>query len=185
MHRLLLIALISSACRPEPVLDPTKHRHHAGVDEVQHDVSDSKAPSGEVTARDGTPFDIATLWDRRKVVLVFYMGHWCPACQKQLSEYNARAADFEKQDATIVAVSTDSPEDASALKDKLGLSYELYVDPQLQMITKWGVQDSAQQIALPSTFIIQPGGQISFRRVGDKTTDRPTAEELLAELDKS
>lgn len=184
MHRLLLIALISSACRPEPVLDPTKHRHHAGVDEVQRDVSASKAPDGTVTALDGTPFDIATLWDRRRVVLVFYMGHWCPACQKQLAEYNAKAAAFEKEDATIVAVSTDSPEDAAALKEKLGLSFELYVDPQLQMITKWGVNDSSQNIARPSTFIIQTGGQITFRKVGDKTSDRPTADELLAELGK-
>jgi peroxiredoxin len=184
MRRLLLIALIASACRPEPVLDPSRHHRRSGSPEVQRDVSQSPAPSGVVTARDGTPFDIATLWDRRRVVLVFYMGHWCPACQKQLSEYNARAKDFDAQDATIVAVSTDTPDDASALRDKLGLSFELYVDPQLQMITKWGVQDSETNIARPSTFVIETGGNVSYRRVGDKNSDRPSADELISFLNK-
>ncbi len=183
MRILLLIALIASACRPEPVptLNPTKHQGHAAI---ERDVSQSPAPSGTVIARDGTPFDIATLWDRRRVVLVFYMGHWCPQCQKQLAEYSSRAKDFEAQDATIVAVSTDTPEDASALRDKLGLSFELYVDPQLEMITKWGVADTSTNIARPSTFIIEQGGTISFRRVGDKTSQRPSAQELLDQLTK-
>ncbi len=181
MRSLLLIALILGACRPEPlpVLNPNKHAGH-----IERDVSQSPAPSGVVLARDGTPFDIATLWDRRRVVLVFYMGHWCPQCQKQLAEYSSRAKDFEAQDATIVAVSTDTPEDASALKDKLGLAFELYVDPQLEMITKWGVADTSTNIARPSTFIIEQGGTISFRRVGDKTSERPSAQELLDQLNK-
>ena len=184
MRRLLLLALLASACRHDPVLNPSKHQDRGGRPSVERDVTQGTAPSGIVTARDGTPFDIATLWDRRRVVLVFYMGHWCPQCQKQLTDLNRHAKDFEAQDATIVAVSTDSPEDASALKDKLGLSFELYVDPQLQMITKWGVEDTSTNIARPSTFIIETGGIISYRKVGDKTSQRPSAEEILAQLSK-
>ena len=184
MRCLLLFALIFTACRHDPVLNPTKHQDVSGRPAVERDVTQGAAPSGVVTARDGTPFDIATLWDRRRVVLVFYMGHWCPQCQKQLAELNTHLKDFEAQDATLVAVSSDSADDASALRDKLGLGFELYVDPQLQMITKWGVEDTSTNIARPSTFIIETGGNISFRRVGDKTSQRPTAEEILAQLAK-
>ena len=188
MRRLLLLALVattattSGACRHDPVLNPTKHQGDRG--RVDRDVTQGTAPSGAVTARDGTPFDIATLWDRRRVVLVFYMGHWCPECQKQLTELNDHAKEFEAQETTIVAVSSDQPDDAAALKDKLGLGFELYVDPQLQMITKWGVEDTSTNIARPSTFIIETGGTISFRKVGDKTSQRPSSAELLAQLAK-
>jgi peroxiredoxin len=181
MRALILLVLLSVACRHDPVLNPTKHQDRG---KVERDVTQGAAPSGVVTARDGTPFDIATLWDRRRVVLVFYMGHWCPQCQKQLAELSARIKDFEAQDATIVAVSSDSAEDASALREKLGLGFELYVDPTLEMITKWGVEDTSTNIARPSTFIIETGGNISFRRVGDKTSQRPSADEILAQLAK-
>ena len=182
MRCLLLFALIFGACRHDPVLNPTKHAGEKG--RIDRDVTQGAAPSGVVTALDGTPFDIATLWDRRRVVLVFYMGHWCPQCQKQLAELNEHAKEFDAQDATIVAVSSDQPDDANALRAKLGLSFELYVDPQLQMITKWGVEDTTTNIARPSTFIIETGGNISFRRVGDKTSQRPSAAEILAQLAK-
>lgn len=184
MRRLLLLALLASACRPEPILNPTKHQERSGRPAVERDLTLGAAPSGVVTAQDGTPFDIATLWDRRRVVLVFYMGHWCPQCQKQLAELNGRVKDFEAQDAIVVAVSTDTPEDAATLRQKLGLNFEIYVDPQLQMISKWGVEDTATNIARPSTFIIETGGNISFRRVGDKTSQRPSADEILAQLAK-
>ena len=190
MRRLLLLALTamtgttSVACRHDPVLNPTKHQGERSG-RVDRDVTQGAAPSGAVIARDGTSFDIATLWDRRRVVLVFYMGHWCPECQKQLAELNDHAKEFEAQGATIVAVSSDQPDDAGALKDKLGLAFELYVDPQLQMITRWGVEDTSANIARPSTFIIATGGTISFRKVGDKTTQRPSSAQLLAQLAKA
>ena len=137
-----------------------------------------------VQANDGSQTDLTKHWAEKRAVLVFYMGHWCPECQKQLAELNDHAKEFEAQDVTIVAVSSDQPDDAAALKEKLGLGFELYVDPQLQMITKWGVEDTSTNIARPSTFIIETGGTISFRKVGDKTSQRPSSAELLAQLAK-
>jgi len=125
---LLLVGLV--ACRPERVVNPHEPAGRPARSEVERDVSqDTTAPTGIVRARDGSQFDLATLWSGKRVVLVFYMGHWCPHCQKQLGDLNAREKDFEALGATIVAVSSDSADDATALRARLGLGFELYVDP--------------------------------------------------------
>jgi peroxiredoxin len=110
------------------------------------------------------------------------MGHWCPHCQKQLGELNERAGEFAARGATIVAVSTDSAADATALHDRLNLAFELYSDPDLAVITRWGAQDTATNVAKPSVFVIEPGGAISYRHIGESQTDRPSVDQVLAAL---
>src|SRR5260221_12528734 len=110
------------------------------------------------------------------------MGAWCPHCEKQLGDRNERRKDFDATGTTVVAVSTDTPDDAGALKDKLGLTFDLYSDTELQTIAKWGIADYNANIAKPATFVIQKGGAITFRKVGENQTDRPTADQILVEV---
>ena len=37
-------------------------------------------------------------------------------------------------------------------------------------------------IAKPSTFVIQKGGAVTFKRIGGHTNDRPSTDEILAAL---
>jgi peroxiredoxin len=181
--RLLVLAMCAAtamACRPEKLAIP----HDPGPrtnPEVQHVAE--RAPADEVVhAPDGGNFELSKLWAVKRVVLVFYMGHWCPHCQRQLADLNTHAADFAALDTTLVAVSADPPDDAGALKTKLGLAFDLYSDADLAVIGKWGVADYGANIAKPATFIIEPGGAIAYRKVGENQTDRPTADEVLAAL---
>jgi peroxiredoxin len=188
MRTLILVMLVGFAaggagCRPEKVQIPHDRSRPANP-EVQQEVSDTAPAGGVVHARDGSNFDLSTLWANQRVVLVFYMGHWCPHCQRQLGDLQAHLKDFGELATTVVAVSTDAPDDAGALKDKLGLTFDLYSDPELQVIAKWGVADYGANISKPATFIIQKGGAITFRKVGENQTDRPTADQVIAELRK-
>ncbi len=175
---MLLIVACVVACRPEPVLNP--HKATGRATNVEH--AQEQAPEGTVQARDGSQFELATVWRDRRVVLVFYRGHWCPACKHQLGELEKRRVELGNLGATIVAVSSDSPADATALHRQLGLGFELYADPQLAVITKWGVDDYENGISLPATFVVEAGGEISYRRVGEKSSDHPTMDELLDAL---
>lgn len=180
MKALLLIAVLA-ACRPERVENP--HTHVPPTEpQVQQEVS--TAPDSVVKARDGSDVDLTKEWMDHRIVLVFYMGHWCPECQKQLSGLNERQKDFAAKGAEVIAISTDSPEDAGALKDKLGLSFDVYSDAQLTTIQKWGVANYETNIAKPSTFIVQKGGAVTFKKIGTNTNDRPSADEILAQLDQ-
>jgi peroxiredoxin len=183
--RFLVILALVAACRPDPVpLNPHKQQAPR-TKEIDRDVSLAPAPDALVKKRDGTEFDLAALWAKekdQKVVVVFYRGGWCPYCKKQLAELQEHYRDFMDAKAVVVGVSNEEGAASTALREKLGLGFELYSDPELAMITKWGVEDTAQKIAKPATFVVQPGGMISWRKIGDKPSDHPTMEELLAAL---
>lgn len=185
MTRLALLALLSLvACRAEqPPLNPYKDKGRQGPPSVEQEVS--QAPPATVTKRDGSQIDLATQWDKQKVLVVFYRGGWCPYCAKQLSELQANQKKFADAGAIIVGISSDPADEANKTRDKLGLNFELYSDPQLQVIAKWGVEDVGSNIARPAAFVVEPGGKITYRRIGKSPADQPTVDELVAALEKN
>jgi len=179
----LVLAVALVACRPAPVLNPDKDtKALRDQPKVQRENELAEAPGGIVQGPAGASVDLATLWVKSPVVVIFYRGHWCPHCQRQLGELEKRRAEMGALGATLVAISSDTPEDAAAMKAKLGLGFELYSDAQLAVITKWGVEDFGQGIAKPATFVVQPGGEITFRKIGDKPEDRPSTQAILDAL---
>ena len=58
------------------------------------------------------------------------------------------------------------------MRAKVGVTFQLYSDPDLSAITKWGVLDEGNDIALPATFIVDRSGKILFRYVGENASDR-------------
>ena len=178
MRSLLVLSLIIASCTPAPVLRPDKDRRPT-TPEVERTVELANAPGGSVVTRTGDRMDLASLWSAQPVVVIFYRGHWCPHCQYQLVEINKRKEEFAARGANVVAISSDEPADLAAMRTKLGLTFELYSDAQLAVIQKWGVEDYGNGIAKPATFIVNPGGAISFQRVGEKPDDRPSVQEIL------
>jgi peroxiredoxin len=181
----LIVLALLVACSPAPVLNPNKQTKRPGKAEVERDVTLAVAPEAVVKKRDGTAFDLATLWEKKKVVVVFYRGGWCPHCQKQMAELQSHYRDFNEANAVVVGISNEGGAEATALRDKLSLGFELYSDPELAVITKWGVVDYGAGISRPATFVIEPGGAISYRKVGENPADHPTMDELLGALRKS
>lgn len=160
-------------------LNPHKQQARR-ADEVERTLT--TAPAAVVKKRDGSSFDLATLWQDKTVVIYFYRGGWCPHCKKQLAELQQNYKAFDEAQAIVVAVSNEPGEAATALRTQLALGFELYSDPELEMIAGWGVQDYSQGIAKPAAFIVEPGGAIRYRKVGDTATDQPSVDELLAAL---
>lgn len=181
-HALFLVASLA-ACTPQQRVENPHAKHARGADPtVDRDVTLDVAPGGVVLGRDGSNIDLGSLWVKERAVVVFYMGGWCPHCQKQLGDLNNAQKQFTDRGARIIAISADSTTDAAAMRDKLTLGFDLYSDPDLAVIAKWGVEDFGSHIARPATFIVEPGGSISFRKVGSKPEDRPTVDQLLAAL---
>jgi len=180
----LLVCLLV-ACRPDPVpLNPYKNKRRSGGDPPEVMRTPLNAPSAMVTKRDGSSVDLATFWENQKVVLIFYRGGWCPHCAKQLSDLQANQLEFAHHNAIVMGISSDSVDDANKTRDKLGLNFELYSDPDLKVISQWGVEDVSTNIALSAVFIIEPGGAISYRRVGKGPADHPEISELVAALNE-
>lgn len=177
MRRIVLL-LALFACRPQQRVENPYAHHARGPEPVAEHELDA-APGGVVLGPDGSNVDLGTLWVSQRAVVVFYMGHWCPHCQKQLGDLNAASKQFADRGVRLIAISSDQVADAAALKEKLALGFDIYADPQLAVIAKWGVEDDQTQIARPATFIVEPGGSISFRKVGES----PTVDQIVAALD--
>lgn len=182
MRILALAFVVIAACTPAKVQNPYKNTDKSRID---RDVTASAAPDSQVKKRDGSALALSTLWQSQRVVVVFFMGGWCPHCQKQLGELNTRQREFADAGAIIIGISSDSTEDATALQDKLGLNFELFGDPALAVIQEWGVADPAAGVAKPATFIVEAGGTITFRKVGADMNDRPKTDEVLTALTDS
>jgi peroxiredoxin len=183
MRRLwLALAVALLACAHERIDPGRPAPGPPSGDAITRDVSGGAAPGGTVHALDGKEVDLATLWERQPVVIVFYMGHWCHTCEHQLGDLDKRLADFTAAHAAVIAISTDSVDDATALHDRLGLHFDLYSDPDEAAATKWGVADFSVGVAKPATFVVEPGGSIRFRHVGKTELDRPKVDDILAAL---
>jgi peroxiredoxin len=55
----------------------------------------------------------------------------------------------------------------------------LLCDPDLKVISAYGVAMEGKDIAVPSTFVIDRTGAIRWRYVGENMRDRPTAQQLI------
>lgn len=180
---LILVVAALVACTPAPVLNPHKQPAKRKGGEIEKTLT--SAPEAVVTKGDGSQYDLAQLWEKgqeKKVVVVFYRGGWCPHCQKQMAELQSNLPSFDAAQAVIVGISNETPEAGKVFRAKLGLGFELFSDTELTMITKWGVEDYGAGIARPATFIVEPGGAISYSKIGQTPSDHPTSAELLAAL---
>jgi peroxiredoxin len=183
LREVTILTLVAVGCAPAPILRPDRPKGPRTSSEIVQTRSLDTAPGGVVTTREGGTFEISSAWAAAPAVVIFYRGHWCPHCQYQLAELNKRAQEFADRGATVLAISSDAPADLTVVRDKLGLSFELYSDASLEVIHRWGVEDFGNGIAKPATFIVKPGGEIKFQRVGDKPDDRPSVLQILEALD--
>lgn len=121
------------------------------------------APGGKVHTRKGGVIELSSLWEHRRVVVVFYPGKGCD-CDATLQDLDDRRADF---DADLIAISSHSSTYAEQLHQRLGLGYEIYVDPTFQVIPSWDVPFVIADATAWAIFIVEPGGKISYKHIGE------------------
>ena len=86
-----------------------------------------------------------------------------------------------------MAVSVDSAAESHKLAEKRKIPFPLLSDPEMQVISRYGVADSETEIAIPSIFFVEQGGTVGWVHVGEAIFIRPSSEELLQDMapDKS
>lgn len=69
------------------------------------------APDFIVTDQHGQQLQLSELTRKGPVVIIFYRGLWCPACQKHLGELQASLDQFIARGASVVAVTPEMTEE--------------------------------------------------------------------------
>ena len=87
-------------------------------------------------------------------------------------------------DAEILAVSNDQLTVAERAIDHLDLGFPALFDPEAVVIERFDVYDTLNDgYATPSVFVIDKSGDIRWEYVGRHYNDRPTNQQVIAQLE--
>ena len=153
-------------------------------------------PALEVPTLDHGAFNVHTDAPQNFSLVVFYRGLHCPICVKYLLELGRLHGEFDKRGVKVVAISSDVPDRARAMADKIkapdlrfghslplatARAWGLYISTTRGM-TSIGVEEPAL-FSEPGVFIVKPDGALYYAAVQTMPFARPHFDELLAALD--
>jgi peroxiredoxin len=123
--------------------------------------------------------------DDRSHLLVFFRGEWCPVCNEQLKELEQNIDTFKELNTHIIAISTDEGENLNQMKEKHGLSFPVFSDPDRNAAEPYGVQyhngnlyEDHGQHGEPAIFFIDDQKRVLYFDIQTGPFGRPAAEEL-------
>lgn len=163
-------------------------------------------PDAQLRTADGKDTSLKSLAQGKKTVLVFYRGGWCPYCNTYLGELQELQSEIMNKGYQILALSPDRPEKVSkSIKDQ-NASYTLLSDSKMNAAKALGVAfrlddatvktyksqysidleaDSGEKhhlLPVPSAFVIDAYGQVTFAHSNPDYKVRISKEELLKAL---
>ena len=91
--------------------------------------------------------------------------------------------DIQAADAEVLAISVDNLAGAERVVSQIGIPFPILYDPSKQVPGDYGVFNLLNDnLATPSTFILDKEGVIRYKYVASGIGDRPRVSQILQEL---
>ena len=165
----------------------------------------SKAPDFKAKDQHGKEVRLKNLLKEGKVVLVFYRGHWCPYCNKELSRLQDSIQLIKDKGATLIAVSPEKPENVAKTVEKTKAEYSVLYDEGLKIMKAYEVEfevpentitryrnagidleksngGNGKYLPVPAIYIIDKESTITYRFFEPDYKKRPSVQEILKNL---
>jgi peroxiredoxin len=189
---LLLVLIISSATL------------NAQVPQNAEDISPlligEKLPEAMLLDEDGKPINLNEEIAKKKTVLVFYRGGWCPFCNMQLASLAEAESEILKLGYQIIAISPDDYKNLKPSVEKNKANYKLLADPDgsflkdigiaftpsdgtISYIVKKTVGKTTEVLPVPTVLVLNTEGEILFEYISPNYKQRISPELLLAVLE--
>ena len=147
-------------------------------DEQFPSIEGSSVAHGEISVREYT----AGSWS----VPIFYRGHWCPYCNRQLADFQLRLGRLKQLGAKMIALSAQPKDKAELMIQRHGLTYPIVygLDPD-EMTRKIGCSISLEKpIRLePVGIVLRPDGTIAWSVYASGAIGRLTGDDTSAVMD--
>ena len=140
-----------------------------------------KAPKFSYTRNDGTK-DSLDNYIGSKVLVCFYPKDNTPGCTAEVCSLSESSKNFDKQKVKVFGVSKDSEASHQKFISKYDLKITLIPDPELKIISKYGVLNEKGS-AKRTTFLIDEDGKIID--IWFKVNTKSHAKEVLDFIDNS
>ncbi|MFM8272301.1 MAG: peroxiredoxin family protein [Gemmata sp.] len=196
-----LLVLLAAGCGPtKPAVPEFDMSAGYGPIEFKDDApANAGVGSGAFPTRfvdaDGHPVDLVRYRGQKKLVLVVLRGlarseggRVCPSCFAQALGMTANAAAFEERGAVVLFVFPGEGAGGFLQEFRAGARDERITPPQLlldrhcEACDRLGIRDD---LAKPSTYILDRQGNVVYAYVGETSTDRPSVKAVLAQLDRT
>jgi peroxiredoxin len=181
---------------------------HAAEGLVQSGLADrvlkagDQAPVFKLPDGDGMLWRAEDLLRSGPLVIVFYRGRWCAYCNAQLSALQEIHSQVAATGASLVGISPQTQRHSYMTRDMHNLRFPVLSDAGNQVARKFGLVyrlspemqtmyesimtklpgyngDQSWELPLAATYVVQPGGKISYARIDADWRKRPEPEELL------
>ncbi|MBI3931657.1 MAG: peroxiredoxin family protein, partial [Chloroflexi bacterium] len=139
-----------------------------------------KAPDFTIEDLEGKHHRLYDYLNGQKTVLLFYRGEWCPVCNLQLHSLQEKLAEFQKENAQILAVSTDTPENSQKLIAKHNLGFPVLAGLSRETVEAYDLFfNDGKGHAEPAVFILRPDGAVAYASLQSGPLGRPGNDDLL------
>lgn len=152
---------------------------------------------GTLLTMDGVPIKFPDVIKKRKTILIFYRGGWCPYCNAHLSEVGKIERELDALGYQVIAISPDAPSQLRPTQDKNEFKYQLLSDQKGDLMKAMGIAFKAPSasekfllvnqpdkdnliLPVPSLFIIDKSGEILFEFINPNYQHRISGYLLLA-----
>ena len=164
-------------------------------------------PAFSLPNQNGDSVQLADLLEKGPVVVTFYRGGWCPYCNLELKAYQNELANIKAENATLVAITPELPDESLSTVEKNALDFEVLTDTNAEYAKSLGLvfslpeelrpiylsfgidiekHNGAGQFDLPlaATFVIAKDGSVASVFVDADYTARQEPSDVVATLKK-
>jgi peroxiredoxin len=144
-----------------------------------------KAPEFSLPSLSGEAVSLNQFLGKKNVVISFVPAAWTPVCSEQWPGYNLARSLFDRNEATVVGITTDNLPTLFAWTQQMGgVWFPVLSDfwPHGEVSSKYGVLRTGG-ISERALFVIDKQGVIRYIDIHD-INERPNLELLVRELEK-
>jgi peroxiredoxin len=165
----------------------------------------AKAPQFELPGHDGKMVSSVDLLAKRRLVLCFIRGRWCPFCVGQMEAMNLLQPQIEEAGATLVAISPQTVKQSFFMHDQYRLRFPMLADAGNQVARQLGLTyrvpaaqelvyhrafinlpfangDESWELPIPATYILDRDGTVLYASANEDYTERPEPADIVRAL---
>jgi peroxiredoxin len=162
----------------------------------------SKVPEFKLQDHDGKTVSSSDLLAKGRLVLCFIRGRWCPFCVAQMEAMNLIFPEIEQAGATFVAISPQTVQQSSFMRDQHKLRFPLLSDAGNRVAREFGLtyrvrdeqraiyqrafvnlpfvnSDDSWELPIPATYIIDRTGTVLYASANEDYTERPEPADIV------
>ena len=114
---------------------------------------------------------------RGQVVIINFWATWCPPCRDEMPSMQRAWEQLEKEDILMLGINVGEDEDIIfQFTASYPVEFPLLMDRDSKVINQWPVN------GLPTTFVVDPKGEIVYRAIGGREWDDPQLLDLVRAL---